>query len=159
MAEIYIHGRGDEKVDIADLPLDSPVGALAQAVTWGADGTAEVSREDAEDVLQAGTTLEEAGISDGSHVHVHRSCREVDAVVVYNGLDHRHKYLASKRVERVLEWALEAFGVPSEDRTGWHLEYGNPPKIAQPDLHLGDLPITSACTIEFALGRDAHIQG
>lgn len=155
---IFVHGRGDERVEHVEVDPAQSVSKIAETVPWGSAGV-DVSLEDSDAPLNGALTIAAAGISNNAQVHVHRECRDVATTVIYNAEDKTREFLASRRIERVLHWALEAFNIPEQDRTGWHLEYGNPPKVAQPDLHLGDLPITPGCKIELALARDRHVQG
>jgi hypothetical protein len=146
---IYVHEEGRheaEAVDVADGP------SIAEGLGIGGGEEIAVFLEDQDEPLDAGSTPQEAGVADRSHVFRGRP-RRIDVTVSFNGERRVREFGISTRVQRVFRWATgeRGFALSMTDAAEHTLALAGTNEIPAGDVHLGSLDDASPGRVAFAL--------
>ncbi len=158
--ELRAHGSGNESFIILTASEDEPIQVVVERFRGvaGYEAVAVSIEDDDEDLgleVLVGKRLRHR-----HHVHFHR-CHSIEVSVSYAGRRPIERpFRANYRLQRVFDWAVgpEGFNFNAIDAGELVLAYGDPVKLANNDLHVGDLP-AEGCRIELALVPKSFFQG
>ena len=132
--EIFLHQR-QKDIRIVEVELDTTVGKLA---TEFLDEKASVWIQDAEEALDPDKSLEHAGVTTLSHVHI--SLAEKVYVKVYQ-TDHdiEQAFFPATTVEKVFNWAVgpEGFKLTDTEAAKHILATCDKREEVDPEAHIG----------------------
>jgi hypothetical protein len=160
--EIYLHGAGTTEEKIIHVPEDATVREVLEAarkagITVDADTFLTV--EDADDELPEHACLHEHGVKHKHRLHCHR-CRKVEVSVTFNGQVKSSTFAPGKKVNGVLKWAVEAFGLHGVDAENKELRAGGPSgTILLSRQHIGSFVHAPHCSLELYLTAIVEVQG
>ena len=112
--EIYVHTAHRREPELITISEGGTVEEVLIRIAPGEHAEMVLFVEDEEQPRERHYHLHDCHIQHRHHVHVHR-CRELEVRVSYNGAKHEHKFAPAKTVEKVLHWALGAFGLKGHD--------------------------------------------
>jgi hypothetical protein len=140
--ELRAHGRGDGNFLNVVVAEDERIGVFVERLrNESGDDIVAISIEDEDADLELDVLVRER-LRDRHHVHLHRR-RTLEVTVAYAGRTSvTRTFRANYRLKRVFDWAVgpEGFKFDPVDAGELVLAYGEPPKRANLDLHVGDLP-------------------
>lgn len=162
--ELFLQGEGILEITLVRVPRRGTVRdilavAATHDLTVGGDEPF-VMLEDAEEPLQPDTTLQQAGVTHRSRVHVHR-CRRVSVTVNYNGNPKTETFPPSATVARVKKWAVgkHGFNPAGIDATEHLLQLCGSADRPDEDIHIGSLVTSPACSVCFDLVPKKRVEG
>jgi hypothetical protein len=155
--KVFVHA-GQGAVEPREADIDHASTAAALLLQVGAEPDALLWIEEAEDPLDPGVTLVEAGVVEFSHLH-HGRCRRVAATVRFGGEPKERAFSPSATVQTVFAWAesKEGFDLPAEQRPKHTLGLCGTQTEADRRAHLGSL--ASDCRVCFDLAPKTRYQG
>ena len=135
--EVFLHSASGLMPRLIDVSPSSTVEETIGAFGSEGDG---LWVEDADQEIDPGTSLEQAGVREHAHVHHHR-CREVDILVRYIDGERHKDFSPAATVARVLKWALgpDGFNVPEVERPAFGFLSCADGKAVPEDTHVGSL--------------------
>jgi hypothetical protein len=159
---IYLHGAGTTEEKIIRVPEEVTVREVLEAARkagMAVDADTIILVEDAEDELAADSRLCDHGIKDKHHLHCH-NCRKVEVTVTFNGQSKSRKFAPSRKVKRVLKWAVEAFELHGVDAENKELRIGGEGgTILQSQQHIGSFVHAPKCHLDLYLTAIVEVQG
>ena len=160
--EIYLHGAGTTEEKIIKVPEDATVRDVLEAAKnagLAVDADTIILVEDAEDELAGDARLCDQGVKNKHHLHYHR-CRKVEVAVTFNGQVKSRKFAPSRKVKRVLKWAVEAFELNGVDAENKELRVGGASgTILQSQQHIGSFVHAPKCHLDLYLTAIVEVQG
>jgi hypothetical protein len=138
--KLYLHKAEQLEPEAIEV---SPTASVAEAVAGagGGAGVVYVLREDHDEPVDTGVSIEAAAIGDREHVFAGPGLR-LNLGVTYNGVTKSRDFSASTRIQRVFDWAVskQEFDLGREDATEHALALCGSGDPLQPDVHIGSLP-------------------
>lgn len=162
--ELFLQGQGIREITLVRVPRGGTVRDVLTAAAahgLGVDGDAPlVLLEDAEEPLAPDATLEHAGVTNRSRVHVHR-CRRVGVTVNFNADQKCEGFPPSATVGRVRRWAVgkHGFDLNGVDATEHLLQLCGSSDRPDEDAHIGTLVTAPACGLCFDLVVKQRVEG
>ena len=162
LIEIYLHGSGTTEEKIIKVPEDATVrDVLEEAKKAGldVDNDTILLVEDAEDEMPGDARICDHGVKNKHHLHCHR-CRKIEVAVTFNGKVKSRKFAPSRKVKRVLNWAVEAFELHGVDAENKELRVGGVNgTILQSQQHIGSVAQAPKCHLDLYLTAIVEVQG
>lgn len=156
--ELYIHTENHPDPMLVKIDEDATVEELLKRIAPEADGDIHLSIESEDEPHDKHRKLCECGIKHRHHVHCHR-CRKVEVTVFYNG-EQNHTFGPSATIEKVLRWALRAFGLKGADALDKVLRLSDAPNDVLPETaHIGSFVKPSACEVRLNLTGKVEVNG
>lgn len=154
--QIYVHQQNTE-LKLIEVKETITVEELASA--HGEEGATLVWIEDVEEVLEASTTLADAGIAERSHVHISR-CHRITVRVRFGGDAKSREFAAGATIARVFEWATGKHGFELTPSERAKHTLGICDTLTQPDKseHIGSLA-NQECSVCLDLAPKERFEG
>lgn len=166
--QIFVQGEGKREIHVVELHAEATVRELLEAVqaqgavplNGGHGAELALFAEDVDTPLAPGATLESAGVSNDSSVHVSR-CARVSVTVHYNGEDRTDTFGPGVPMHRVKEWVVgrKGFGLDPVDAAEHVLQVTGSSDRPDEDVHVGSLVSASGCKVEFDLVAKVRVEG
>jgi hypothetical protein len=169
--QIFVQGEGKREIRVVEMPPHTTVRELLEAAQskgvasqtgddHGGGKDVAVYAEDRETPLPAASTLEAAGLSNHSSVHLSR-CPRVAVTVHYNGQDRSEAFGPGVPMHRVKEWAVgnKGFNLNPVDAAEHVLQLTGTSDRPDEDVHIGSLVGGSGCKVEFDLVAKVRVEG
>lgn len=161
--EIYVLGIGipDVKDRVVD-PNHKISDLLQEAVKLGfpADAIVEalVFVEDRDDPADHSSTLVDAGVKEGSRIHIHR-CRTIEVTCHYNEQTKNQKFSPAARIRRVKAAFGHEFKIDPHDLGSFTLLLCGTQTEPDENTQIGSLTGFPACELCFDLVKRQNVQG
>ena len=161
--EIFVQGPGITRVALVKVPSHARVGDLVEvAKTKGLrlddQPSARVWLESAEEPLNAGVSLQDAGIQSRSRIHIH-TCPRIRVTVNFNGKAEEHPFSPSATIGAVKQWADKKFGLSAIDATEYALQICGTKDYPADDIEVGSLAQPGECRACFDLVSIQRVEG
>jgi hypothetical protein len=153
--EIFVHTASREDPELHTIESDSPVRSLQ-----GAEPDALIWLGDADEPVDLGLTLAQAGIGHNAHLHRGR-CRRVDVTVRFNASAFEADFGPGAPVRRVYEWASGPDGANlSPEQAAKHvLAVPGADHFLADSVHIGSLVASGSCGITLDLLPKERFEG
>lgn len=156
--ELYIHTADHREPKLVKIDEDATVEELLNRIAPDADGDIHLTIEGEEEPHDRHRKLRECGLKHRHHVHCHR-CRKVAVTVFYNGEQSR-SFSPSATIEKVVHWALRAFGLKGADALDKVLRLPDAPNEVLPEsAHIGSFVKPHACEVRLNLTGKVEVNG
>jgi hypothetical protein len=156
--ELYIHTADHCEPKLIKIDDHATVEEVLKQIAPQAHGEMHLSLEGADDSHDRNRKLHECGIKHRHHVHCHR-CKKVTVTVFYNG-EKSHAFPPSATIEKVLHWALHAFGLKGADALDKVLRRPEAPNEVLPETaHVGSYVKTPHCELRLNLTGKVEVNG
>ena len=157
MTEIFVRQQG--QIESARQAAE-PSSTVDELAALCAGPGARVWIEGAEQPLDGGATLEAAGVTELSTIHV-SFCVSVDVEVNYGGDAFRRSAAPVMRIDEILEWATgpEAAGIERTQAAGHVLKDRHAADRIPGDVHVGSLAAGGNCAVRLDLTPDDRYAG
>ena len=160
--EIYLHVPGRTEEKIVRVPSISTVHDLMEAARRAGlaiGPETRISIEDEEEPLKGDTPLSDRGVKHKHHLHCH-TCDKITVLIHFNGVPKEHRFAPGKKVKKVLNWAVEAFGLSGVDAENKELRQGTDEgNILQSLHHIGSYVKPGHCSLDLYLTPIVEVQG
>lgn len=166
--QIFVQGEGAREIRVLELPAHATVRELVEAAREqdvaasrnGDDHAVAVYGEDGDAPLPPDATLEAAGLSNHSSVHLSR-CKTVTVTVHYNGQRRSESFGPGVPMHRVKGWAVstKGFGLDPVDAAEHVLQLAGTSDRPDEDVHIGSVVGATGCGVEFDLVAKVRVEG
>jgi hypothetical protein len=161
--EIYVLGVGIPEVKDRVVEPEQKVADLLRDVVrlgFPADALVEalVFVEDRDDPVDHSSTLNHAGVREGSRVHIH-TCRLIEVSCNYNGQTKKDKFSPAARVRRVKDAFGHEFRIDPHDRGNFTLLLCGSHTEPDENTQIGTLTTYPKCDLCFDLVKRENVQG
>ncbi|SMD24622.1 hypothetical protein [Lentzea albidocapillata] len=157
---LFVHREEHANPEAIEADGSSTVGDLIGRAGLQNGGDADVTAwlEDADEPLDRGATLDEAGLVDGARLHVARR-KKIEVSVRYAGETKTRDFRPNVHVQRVFKWAVgeSGFDLPATERAKHTLAVCGAETEADRYAHVGSL--ASGGRVCFDLAPKARYQG
>lgn len=142
--ELYIHTAEHRDPKFVKIDEEVSIEQLVKRIVPGANGDIHVTIEGEEEPCEPHRKLHECGIKHRNHLHCNR-CRRIEVAVFYNG-EQNGSFAPSATIEKVLHWALRAFGLTGADALDKVLRLSDAPTEELPEsAHIGSFAKPHTC--------------
>jgi len=156
--ELYIHTAEHRDPKLVKIDEDATVEDLLKRIAPEANGDIYLTIEGEEKPHERHRKLRECGIKHRDHIDCHQ-CREVAVAVFYNG-EQNHSFAPSATIEKVLHWALGAFGLTGAAALDKVLRLPDAPNEVLPEsAHIGSFVKPHACEVRLNLTGKVEVNG
>jgi hypothetical protein len=164
--ELFLQGEGIPEIILVRVTRTGTVrdileAARARGLTPSTGGaTPIVLIENGDEPLALDLTLDAAGISQRSRVHVHH-CHQIAVTVNFNADAKQKDFSPSTTIARVQRWAVgkEGFDLKGVDATEHLLQICGTTVRPDEDVHIGTLVQAPACALCFDLVAKQRVEG
>ncbi len=156
--ELYIHTADHHDPKLVKIDENATVEELLKQIAPDVHSDIHLTIEGEEEPHDKLRKLGECGVKHRHHVHCHR-CRKIAVTVFYNGEETR-SFAPATTIEKVLHWALSAFGLKGADALDKVLRLTDAPNdVLSESAHIGSFAKTHACEIRLNLTGKVEVNG
>jgi hypothetical protein len=156
--ELYIHTAERRDPKLVKIDEDATVDDLLRHIASEANGDVQLRIEGEEEPHERHRKLRDCGIKHRDHIDCHH-CHKVAVAVFYNS-EQTRSFAPSATIEKVLHWALRAFGLTGADALDKELRLpGAPNEVLPESAHIGSFVKPHACEVRLSLTSKTEVNG
>lgn len=160
--DVFVQGEGLKDVVLVQVPQDAVLFDVIKAAKehglLGGEQDCLIFLEDGDEAIDPGTSLENAGVHNRTHVHIHRQ-NQISVTVNFNARHDVRDFPPSTTVGHVKKWATKVFEMSEIDATEHVLQVTG--STVRPDemTHIGALVTCPDNKVSFDLVPKVRVEG
>jgi hypothetical protein len=159
---IYLHGEGTREPKATEIPPHATVEEIIVIYQQQFQDGGKIEEimlfvEEEGEPKDRRHHHTDAGIHHRHHVHCHR-CRQVDAIIFYNGDDKSFRVAPSMTIKSVFQKAIHAFGISESDAGDYVLKLDDGVTL-RPSEHIGSFAKPPRCHVKLSLTAIQPVNG